>query len=202
MAQLFYQGHSSFRIISGSGLVLYIDPYKGEGYDIPADVILVTHDHFDHCRVDIVEKKPDTTIITYNEAITDGEYNAWEINDILVEAVPAYNKNHPKESCVGYVITLDGRKLYFAGDTGVIEEMKDLAPRGIDIFFCPMDGIYTMTTEEAELADSYVKPGYVVPIHTAPQYQKDDDSPYDIETAEKFRSDHKVIVRPGESMVV
>ena len=202
MAQMLYQGHSSFRMITESGLVIYIDPYKGRGYNLPADVILVTHQHFDHNCIDQVEKAPDCTVITNAEAYTDGEYNSWEINDILIEAVPAYNQYHDRDECVGYMIDVDGRKLYFPGDTGITEEMKTYADRGIDIFFVPMDGTYTMTVEQAEECCSIVQAKYVIPIHTSPQYQNDDDSPYDLEVAERFQAKGKVIVKPGEQMVL
>lgn len=202
MATLLYQGHSSFRLVSDSGLVVYIDPYKGNGYNIPADVILVTHQHFDHCRTDIVTKKDDCTIITNAEAYSNGEYNSFEINDMLVEAVPAYNRNHPKEECVGYIIKVDGRTLYFPGDTGITEEMKEYPAKDIDIFFVPMDGVYTMTIDEAKQCCEIVQAKYCVPIHTAPQYERDDDKLYDIETAEKFEGSIKVIIKPGENIVV
>ena len=126
MAEILYQGHASFRIITNSKLVIYVDPYAGEGYDIPADVLCVTHRHFDHYTEGLVPLKPDCTIITNEEAYTDGEYNAWEINDVVIEAVPAYNHHHPRGTGVGYVMQFDGRTVYFPGDTGITEEMKEL----------------------------------------------------------------------------
>ena len=202
MAQLLYQGHSSFRIITESGLVFYIDPYKGGGYNIPADVILVTHQHFDHNCVDQVVKKNDCTIITNAEAFCDGEYNSFEINDVLVEAVPAYNHYHKKEECVGYILEFEGRKLYFTGDTGITEEMKDYPEKEIDIMFVPMDGTFTMSLDQARECVEIVKPSYCIPVHTAPQYQKEDDKSFDLEVAEKFSGKGKVIVKPGENIVL
>jgi len=202
MAQILYQGHSSFRLITDSGLVFYIDPYKGGGYDVPADVILVTHQHFDHNCIDVPAKKDDCTVITNFEALTDGEYNSFEINDVLVEAVPAYNINHPREECVGFIIEVDGRKLYFPGDTGITEEMKDYPARELDIAFIPMDGIFTMDLEQARECAEIIGAKYCIPIHTAPQYQKDDDLPFDLSVAERFEGKGKVIVKPGEQMVL
>ena len=202
MAQILYQGHSSFRLITESGLVFYIDPYKGPGYDVPADVILVTHQHFDHNQIDIVPQKDDCTLITNFEALTDGEYNSFEINDVIVEAVPAYNKNHKKEECVGYILEFEGRKIYFTGDTGITEEMKSYPEKHLDIIFVPMDGIYTMDTDTAKLCTDLVKADYCVPIHTSPQYQNDDDKPYDLSVAEKFNGEHKIIIKPGENIVL
>lgn len=202
MAQILYQGHSSFRLITNSGLVFFIDPYKGAGYDTPADVILVTHQHFDHNCVDQVAKKDDCTIITNAEALTDGEYNSFEINDVLIEAVPAYNHYHDRNECVGYMIDVDGRRLYFPGDTGITEEMSSYADRNIDIFFIPMDGTFTMNKEQAEECARIVGAKYNIPIHTSPQFQNDDDQPYDLAVAEDFGAEHKVIVKPGEQMVL
>ena len=202
MAQLLYQGHSSFRLETRSGIVIYIDPYRGPGYDAKADLILVTHDHFDHNRVDIVPNNEDCVVITFKEALTDGEYNSFEFEDVLIEAVPAYNKNHPRDCCVGYVLSVEGKSLYFPGDTGCIEEMKELSGRNIDIFFVPMDGVYTMDADEARKACEAVNAKFIVPIHTAPQYQKEDDSLFDIEKAGSFDWDKKIVVKPGEYIVI
>ncbi len=203
MGTILYQGHSSFRVITNSGLVFYIDPYdKASGYseDFPADVILVTHQHFDHNCIDVVPKKHDCTIITNNEALTDGEYNSFEINDVLVEAVPAYNKNHPKDACVGYIMEFDGRKIYFTGDTGLIDEMSSLSDRGLDLVFVPTDGIFTMTLEEAKECTYRVNAAFSVPVHTSPQYSNDEDKLFDAETAGKFEGKDKIIVKPGENI--
>ena len=202
MASLLYQGHSSFRLISDSGLVFYIDPYAGGGYDIAADVILVTHQHFDHNRIDLVTRKDDCTIITNAEALVDGEYNEFEIGDVYVEAVPAYNKNHDRNECVGYMIQVDGRTLYFTGDTGITEEMSEYPERKIGIIFVPMDGVYTMDTETAKQCTEIVKAEYCIPVHTAPQYQKPDDQLFDLQVAESFMGEKKVIVKPGENIVL
>ena len=192
MAEILYRGHASFRITTKSGLVIYVDPYAGEGYDLPADVVCVTHKHFDHSNIDLVSMKPDCTVITSDEALTDGEYNAWEINDILIEAVPAYNAKHPKGTGVGYVMTFDGRTIYFPGDTGIIVEMKELAKRHIDLMFVPCDGIYTMTLEEARECSYLVNADFTVPIHTNPE------KIFDMEVARQYDGKEKFIVRPGE----
>lgn len=202
MAQLLYQGHSSFRIITEKGLVFYIDPYKGGGYDVPADVILVTHGHFDHCQVEQVAKKDDCTLISYKEAFSDNEYNSFQINDILVEAVPAYNKFHMKDECVGYMLELEGKKLYFPGDTAITEEMSSYPEKNIDFFFVPMDGIYTMDEAEAKKCCDIVQAKHCIPIHTAPQYGKDEDALYDLEKAQRFEGLNKIIIQPGELFIL
>ena len=194
MAEILYQGHASFRIITNSRLVIYVDPYAGSGYDIPADVLCVTHRHFDHYTKGLAPLKPDCTIITNEEAFTDGEYNTWEINDIVIEAVPAYNHHHPKGTGVGYIMQFDGRTVYFPGDTGITEEMKTYRDRHIDLMFVPCDGTYTMTLEEAKECSFLVDPRFTVPIHTSVE------KPFDMEIARGYEGKEPFIVRPGENI--
>lgn len=201
MGEILYQGHSSFRIRTNKGLVFYIDPFKGTGYDMMADVVLITHNHFDHNNLDIVPKKEDCTVITPKEAMSGEEYNSFQINDILVEAVPAYNKFHPKNECVGYIIEMEGRKVYFPGDTGITREMESYPERNLDLIFVPCDGIYTMTLEEAKRCTEIVKAKFCVPIHMVPQ--EGEDSPlFDMEKARAFEGEEKFIVKPGENIVL
>lgn len=201
MAEILYQGHSSFRIKTKKGLVFYIDPFKGTGYDLYADVILITHNHFDHCNTSIVPQKSDCTLITPRMAVSDGEYNTFEINDITVEAVPAYNKFHPAGEGVGYIIELEGRKIYFTGDTGITKEMEEYPERKLDLIFVPCDGIYTMNLEEAKRCTETVQARFCVPVHMVPQ--SGEDSPlFDYEKARAFEGEEKIIVKPGENIIL
>jgi len=131
MAQLLYQGHGSYRIVSNSGTVIYIDPFAGKGYDQMADSILVTHEHHDHNKIFIVTKKTDCTIIRTADALKNGDYGSFNIKDIEIKAVEAYNKFHNKKNCVGYLLTIDNLKLYAAGDTSETEKMKNL--KGLEL---------------------------------------------------------------------
>ena len=199
MAEILYQGHSSFRIKTKKGLVFYIDPFKGDGYDLYADVILITHDHFDHCNIEIVPQKKDCTVIGPKQAMTDGQYNTFEINDIRIEAVPAYNKFHSKDECVGYIMELEGRKIYFTGDTGITDEMSSYPEKNLDLIFVPCDGIYTMDLEEAKLCTQIVKAKFCVPVHMVPQ--SGGEAPlFDYEKAKAFGGTEKIIVKPGENI--
>ena len=107
MAKLYYQGHGSYRITTNNKTVIYVDPYAGDGYDIPADMILVTHDHYDHNNVSLVRTLADTKIITAKDALQNGQYQRFSIKDVQIDAVPAYNHNHKREECVGYVLYVD-----------------------------------------------------------------------------------------------
>ena len=117
MPKLLYQGHGSYRLTADDGRIIFVDPYKGKGYDTPADIILVTHQHYDHNKIERCAQKPDCRIITNAEALENGKHNSFDINGISILAVEAGNKKHNPKECVGYIITLDGIKIYASGDT-------------------------------------------------------------------------------------
>ncbi len=166
-------GHDGFRLESGK--TVYIDPY--EVSDGPAaDIILVTHEHFDHCSPDDIEKLkgPDTVIVTEKDSakkiggdariVKPGD--SLEVAGIRIEAVPAYNVDkhfHPKEKgWLGFVVELEGVRVYHAGDTDFITEMKDL---DVDIALLPVSGTYVMTAAEAVEAARAIKPKIAIPMH-------------------------------------
>jgi L-ascorbate metabolism protein UlaG (beta-lactamase superfamily) len=167
-------GHASFRI-DGSKSVVYVDPWKLKGA-VPADVICITHSHFDHLSEEDVAKisKPTTVVIgppdckagfgAGFQAIAPGGSHA--VGDVTVEAVPAYNTDkefHPKKNnWVGYIITIDGVRVYHTGDTDMIPEMGELH---VDVALVPVGGTYTMTVEQAADAVKKIKPKVAVPMH-------------------------------------
>jgi len=197
--RILYQGHGSLRIVTGEGKVIYIDPYAGEGYDLPADLILVTHGHQDHTAVKLIKNRnEDCQIITYEEALVKGEYKTFDLGYATVEAVQAgNNKNHNIKNCVGWLITLsDGTVIYATGDTSTTEQMAELAKREIDYAFFVCDGVYNMDMEEAIACAKLVNAKHSIPYHMAP------GKLFDQKRAEKFDVPGRLIVPAGEEIVL
>ncbi|MBO4412282.1 MAG: MBL fold metallo-hydrolase [Lachnospiraceae bacterium] len=149
--------HSSIRIAGSK--VLYFDPFQLKDAPHDADVVFLTHSHFDHESPEDLEKvsKPGTQVVRYEEA---------EIPGLTVRTVPAYNPNkkfHPKENrWVGYLVTMDGVTYYVAGDTDVTPEL--LAVKA-DVALLPVGGTYTMTAEEAAEAAKQMDVETFIPMH-------------------------------------
>ena len=194
MARLLYQGHGSYRIISKDNVVIYIDPYAGEGYEVPADLILVTHQHGDHNQLQLVAKKPSCTIIQESEALLNGQYQSFEVLGIHIQAVAAYNKNHKREDSVGYIVTVDSVKVYCSGDTSTTEEMKDMAAMNLDYALLPIDGIYNMDAREATICAELINAKHSIPIHMKP------GALFDRKLAETFTAKKRLIVEAGEEI--
>ncbi len=177
--KLHWLGHDSFRLDGPP--VIYFDPWKLKGKLPIADLVLVSHEHADHCSPQDVKKisGPDTVILAPSPAaeklprartLNPGDYV--EVVGVSVKAVPAYNINkfrapgepfHPQEAGhVGYIVTIQGVQLYFAGDTDYIPEMEDIV---CDVALLPVSGTYVMTVEEAAEAAKTLNPQIVVPMH-------------------------------------
>jgi L-ascorbate metabolism protein UlaG (beta-lactamase superfamily) len=179
IARLHWLGHDSFRLDGPP--IIYFDPYQLRGKLPKGDLILVSHEHRDHCSPDDVAqvRGPDTVILAGGTAAqqlpgaqTVKPGDRLTVVGVEVEAVRAYNVNkfrapgqpfHPRESeHVGYVVTVDGVRVYFAGDTDHIPEMADL---DCDVALLPVSGTYVMTVDEAAEAARTIKPQIVVPMH-------------------------------------
>lgn len=169
-------GHDSFRLTGEK--VIYVDPWKISNGP-PADVILITHDHFDHFSEEDIDRvrgpktaivapehlsgkiKGDVTVAKRGKTLT--------VNGIAVQVIPAYNLRadrlgfHPDDyGGVGYVVTLGGKRIYHTGDTDQIPEMANIK---CDIMLVPISGKYVMTAQEAAEAVNQVKPGLAIPMH-------------------------------------
>ena len=199
--KLLYQGRASIRIVTKENKVIYIDPFMGEGYDLPADLILITHEHFDHNKVDMIKNKnDDCKIIRSADSLINGKYQTFDFGFAKVEAVEAgYNPNHNVNECVGYIITLsDGTSIYASGDTSTTKQMPSLAQKNIDYAFFCCDGVYNMDLDEAIECANIVKAKHNIPYHMTGSTTED----FDINKAENFKVDGKLIMHAGEEIVL
>jgi len=171
--KIHWLGHDGFRIDSGK--VIYFDPFQIKSA-VPADIIFISHDHFDHCSEDDIKKiqKKDTVIVT--DAVTAKKLkgsirvvkpgDTLTVENIAVEVVPSYNTNktfHPKASgMLGFIVTIEGVRIYHAGDTDFIPEMNSIKT---DIALLPVSGTYVMTAAEAVQAALAIKPAIAIPMH-------------------------------------
>ncbi|MFH1367040.1 MAG: MBL fold metallo-hydrolase [Patescibacteria group bacterium] len=170
-------GQSGFKIITKQGKTIYLDPYKIPGTAPMADFIFITHSHFDHFSPESIAKiRGEKTLIFCQAEVAPkigGKVRTLKPGDTLtveglkIEVVPAYNINkefHPKESGgLGFILEIDGQRIYHAGDTDFIPEMKEL--KNISIAMLPVGGTYTMNWQEAAEAVQAIAPKTVIPMH-------------------------------------
>lgn len=180
--ELYFIGHGSL-MFNMNGKTVYVDPVKSSGnyVNMPeADIVLITHEHYDHLDTDLIaDLRTSQTVILCNgaaaakvagRAMKAGDSES--IGKIFIEAVDAYNivherapgqPFHPKGGGVGYILNFGGKRIYVAGDTENIPEMKSL--KNIDIAFLPMNLPYTMTPEMVADAAKSFKPKILYPYH-------------------------------------
>ena len=171
--KIHWLGHDGFRIDTEK--IIYFDPYQIEAGP-QADLILISHEHFDHCSPEDVAKiqGPETVIVTEKDSadklsgdvriIKPGE--TLNLDGVKIQAVPSYNTDkdfHPrKNGWLGFLVEVSGIRIYHAGDTDYIPEMKDLK---VDIALLPVSGTYVMTAEQAVKAALAIGPGLAIPMH-------------------------------------
>lgn len=198
--RLLYMGHASLRITTPEGKVIYIDPYVGEGYEPAADLILVTHSHYDHFDMDkVANRNPDCRIITWQEALTGGTHQTFDLDFASVEAVEAGNNQyHSLDECVGFIVTLtDGTSVYVTGDTSTTQQMSSLAEKEIDYAFFCCDGIYNMDLEEAAKCAELVRAKHNIPYHMT---AADSGALFDRTRAEQFEVPDLLILEDGQEI--
>jgi L-ascorbate metabolism protein UlaG (beta-lactamase superfamily) len=178
-------GHAGFRVTVGRSRI-YIDPYRVGADAPPADLILITHGHYDHFSPQDIERLSHGRTQVVGPAqvaerlagkvrsIAPGEeIDADSMRGVYVRAIAAYNTSkrdadgnvfHPREARnVGYDVNVRGERLYHSGDTDVIPEMDEVA--GVDVALLPVSGVYVMTPGEAAEAARRIAPGVAVPMH-------------------------------------
>jgi L-ascorbate metabolism protein UlaG (beta-lactamase superfamily) len=201
-------GHASFKISEANNIV-YIDPWKLKNANHDATVVLVSHSHYDHLSQPDIDKvsKPDTNIFAPSDVIEKvgkGQVlkpgDTITKGDVKVTGVPAYNPSkqfHPKSNnWLGFVIEIGGKRIYYAGDTDMTDEMKAL--KNIDLALLPAGGTYTMTASEAASATKAFKPKMAIPYHWGDIVgtQKDADN------FKKEAACQVTILKPGDSITL
>ena len=167
-------------MIKGSRTV-YIDPFQVENGKEKADILLITHEHYDHCSVKDAEKVVDENTIIITVADCQSKLSGLnvksmtlvepgsklEVQGVTIEAVPSYNTNkqfqQKEQNWVGFIITIDGKRVYHSGDTDIIPEME--AFTNIDVALLPVSGTYVMTAMEAAEACKKINPKLAIPMH-------------------------------------
>lgn len=193
--QIRWYGHDTFTI--KNNVTVCIDPYKLTK-PLSADIILISHNHFDHLSEDDLSKiaNQNTIIIAPNECISHLSKTKNKkiitilpneekiINNVKIKAIPAYNIDkinpdtkkpfHPKEDGkVGFIVTINEISVYHTGDSDLIPEMIDLKP---NILLVPVSGTYVMTASEAAIAVVKIKPKLAIPMHYGTIVGSDEDA--------------------------
>ncbi|HME52675.1 MAG TPA: MBL fold metallo-hydrolase [Candidatus Lokiarchaeia archaeon] len=202
---------SCFIIESESGTIIIIDPYQIPEGTVKADIVLTTHDHPDHYDAGSLARiKKDETIVVCPASCKKiiKKWNArglavgetLDAAGITIKAVPAYNKKKPFHSrgkhYLGYIMSIDEKSLYHAGDTDFIEEMKDI--HSPDVAFIPIGGFFTMSAGDAIEAIKVIKPVTLIPMHEI----KQDLAAFAAEVQSEVPDVKVCALQAGESMTI
>ena len=191
---LTYMGHASVKIVSKEGDVVYIDPSYSDGdYSETADVILVTHEHSDHNKVDLCAKDDNTIIIRSSDALQEDAYKSYDFGNIKIQATPSGgNPNHSISNCVGYIVTVDGINVFHAGDTSKNDKTELLKGQDIDYAMYPIDGKYNMDAKEATEVANLIGANKNIPNH---EYDSGNTKKSD-----NFTPENRLILEYGQTL--
>jgi len=157
---------------------------------------LVSHQHPDHNQLQLCTQKPGCTVITEAEALAGGKHNSFDIGGIIIQAVEAYNSNHKVDECVGFIITVDGVKLYASCDTSKTRQMETFADMKLNYAILCGDSVYNMNPEEAAECAKLIGAKHNIIIHLTP------GKLFDRPKAEAWQAPNKLIVADGEEITL
>lgn len=184
--EISWLGHAGFLIKNSK--VIYVDPYRIKEGLPKADLILITHGHYDHCSFEDIDKiiqKGTKIVLTADAQSKIARFQKpirmelaeagqeFDFGEVKLNCIPAYNVDKPfhgkSEGLIGYVIKMDNVIVYHSGDTDVIPEMQKLTgykqPNKTFVALLPVGGRFTMNQEEALEAVKIIKPSLVIPMH-------------------------------------
>lgn len=170
-------GHDSFRLTGEK--IVYIDPWQIANARHDADVVLITHDHFDHFVIEDVAKVRNEKTVVVGPEMLRGKIDdnvvfvrrgeSLNVSGVPLQVTAAYNLHADRQNFhpnayggVGYIVTLNGKRIYHTGDTDPIPEMKNIQ---CDIMLVPVSGTYVCTCDEAVEAVKLVNPKIAIPMH-------------------------------------
>ena len=201
--KIVWLGHDSFRVDTVK--TIYFDPYQISSGP-KADLILISHEHFDHCSPEDVAKvqHAGTVIVTEKDSakkltgdiriVKPGE--SLTFDDVKIDVVPSYNMDkefHPRKNAwLGFIVEVEGVSVYHAGDTDFIPEMKDLQ---VDIALLPVSGTYVMTADQAIEAALAIDPKLAIPMHYGTVVGSDEDA---IKFKKALEDKIEVLILPKE----
>ena len=203
MTKMLYQGHGSYRLTANDGTVIYVDPAFGEGYDVPADLIIVTHEHPDHTlKLGSVARAEGCAELHARDFLAGSEHKVLESHGIKMTSVLANNKYHDPAECMGVVLEFDGIRFYAAGDTSTTEDMTSgrLAAMDLDYATFPADGFYNMDIPEASECAKLVAAKHSIPMHLVPVHDVAEAVLFDDEKAAAFEGPGKLVLHPGDEV--
>jgi L-ascorbate metabolism protein UlaG (beta-lactamase superfamily) len=194
MAVLRYQGHGSYRITTAKGVVVYIDPYAGTGYDLPADLVLITHEHYDHTNTSLVTLKKEGMIIRERDLLP-----AWRLPHTTVKGIslPPYRRTTPtttetnaSDICWGWTASRCSRR-----DTSTTKEMQDMKPPS-GLGDPPHRWHLQHGTEGSTACAQMIGAKHTIPVHMKP------GALFDPQMAAAFTPPGRVILHPGEEITL